>query len=191
MIKVKYKGAQRDLKKEVHMKKKLSKKSLYHLMQIGKYSCMTGLILILGLTYYRHNSEAIISRYSTLSEDNISSDEDNTGSDKDNTGSDKDADFSNRNETADNDDLSGSEYIDNGNSSSNRANDNSAELININTASKEELMQITGIGEARARLIIDYRENVSEFACIEDIMNVSGIKSATFEKIKAYICVKG
>ena len=61
--------------------------------------------------------------------------------------------------------------------------------ININTASKEELMELSGIGEARAQAIIEYRESFGGFGYIEEIMNVSGIKEAAFEKIKDHICV--
>lgn len=62
-------------------------------------------------------------------------------------------------------------------------------LININTATKEELMQLSGIGESRALSIISYREKNGDFKKIEDIMKISGIKEAAFEKIKDYICV--
>ena len=61
--------------------------------------------------------------------------------------------------------------------------------VNINTCSKEELMSINGIGEAKAKAIIDYREKNGNFNTIEDIRNVSGIWDALFEKIKAYITV--
>ena len=62
-------------------------------------------------------------------------------------------------------------------------------LININTATKEELMELKGIGETRALAIIEYRETYGGFAHIEEIMNISGIKEASFEKIKDRICV--
>ena len=61
--------------------------------------------------------------------------------------------------------------------------------VNINTCSKEELMTINGIGEAKAKAIIDYREKNGNFNTIEDIRNVSGIGDSLFEKIKAYITV--
>lgn len=61
--------------------------------------------------------------------------------------------------------------------------------ININTAGKEELMELTGIGEARALAIIEYRETYGGFGYIEEIMNISGIKEAAFSKIKDRICV--
>lgn len=62
--------------------------------------------------------------------------------------------------------------------------------ININQASLEELQEIPGIGEVRARAIIDYREEAGGFESIEDIQQVSGIKGKTFEKIEAYITVE-
>ena len=61
--------------------------------------------------------------------------------------------------------------------------------ININTASKEELMTLTGIGEAKAEAIISYREECGGFMTIEDIMNISGIKQSVFDKIKDLIIV--
>lgn len=64
-----------------------------------------------------------------------------------------------------------------------------AEKININTATAAELMTLSGIGESRASDIIAYREENGGFQSIEDIMNVSGIKEATFEKIKDQITV--
>lgn len=62
-------------------------------------------------------------------------------------------------------------------------------LININTATKEELQTITGIGESKAKAIIEYREENGLFQNIEDIKNVSGIGESLFEKIKVYITV--
>ena len=62
-------------------------------------------------------------------------------------------------------------------------------LININTATKEQLMTLKGIGESRAEDIIAYRESNQGFKSIEDIMNVSGIKDALFNKIKDNITV--
>ncbi len=61
--------------------------------------------------------------------------------------------------------------------------------VNINTASKEELTTLTGIGEARADDIIEYRDKSGGFNAIEDIMNVPGIKEGAFEKIKDEITV--
>ncbi len=61
--------------------------------------------------------------------------------------------------------------------------------VSINTASKEELMTLSGIGEAKAGAIIEYREKNGNFASIEDIKNVSGIGDAIFEKIKDNITI--
>ena len=60
--------------------------------------------------------------------------------------------------------------------------------VNINTASKEELMTLSGVGESKAIAIIDYRSK-NRFNTIEDIMNVSGIGESAFAKIKEYITV--
>lgn len=61
-------------------------------------------------------------------------------------------------------------------------------IININTATKEELMTLTGIGEAKADAIISYREKMP-FTKIEDIKNVSGIGDSVYEEIKNHITV--
>lgn len=61
--------------------------------------------------------------------------------------------------------------------------------ININIATQDELMTITGIGEAKANAIIEYRKEHGNFDTIEDIMNVSGIGESLFAKIKNYITV--
>jgi competence protein ComEA len=60
--------------------------------------------------------------------------------------------------------------------------------VNINTATKEQLMSISGVGESKAIAIIEYR-NTNRFNTIEDIMNVSGIGESLFAKIKEYITV--
>lgn len=62
-------------------------------------------------------------------------------------------------------------------------------LININTAGKEELMNLSGIGEGKAAAIIEYRETNGSFQSVEDIKNVSGIGDATFQKIKEAITI--
>ena len=67
--------------------------------------------------------------------------------------------------------------------------DEENKLININTASKEELLTITGIGESKAEAIISYREENGDFKTIEDIKNVTGIGDSLFEKIKEFITV--
>lgn len=62
-------------------------------------------------------------------------------------------------------------------------------LVNINTASAEQLMTLPGIGESKARDIIQYREESGGFQTIEDIMKISGIKEAVFRKIQSLITV--
>lgn len=61
--------------------------------------------------------------------------------------------------------------------------------ISINTATVEELMQVDGIGESKAKAIIKYREENGPFEKIEDITKVSGIGESTFEKFKEYITI--
>ena len=61
--------------------------------------------------------------------------------------------------------------------------------ININTADAQKLMEIPGIGQTRAEAIIAYRTENGGFSCVEDIMKVSGIKNALFEKMRDYITV--
>lgn len=61
-------------------------------------------------------------------------------------------------------------------------------LIDINTATSEELCSLPGIGEVKSKKIIEYRKK-SRFNTIEDIMNVSSIGEKLFESIKAYIKV--
>ena len=61
--------------------------------------------------------------------------------------------------------------------------------VNINTAGKEELMTLTGIGEAKAQSILDYREEHGKFGSIEDLMLIEGIKEGVFNKIKEDITI--
>lgn len=62
-------------------------------------------------------------------------------------------------------------------------------MVDINTAGTEELMKLEGIGEKRAEDIINYREAMGGFTSIEELMNVSGIKEAVFNRIKDKIYV--
>ncbi|HBZ53478.1 MAG TPA: competence protein ComEA [Eubacterium sp.] len=67
--------------------------------------------------------------------------------------------------------------------------DESDALIDINHANKDELSALPGIGQSRALDIINYRNEHGPFVTIEDIMNVSGIKENTYNKIKDLIKV--
>lgn len=72
-----------------------------------------------------------------------------------------------------------------------KSNNNSetVDLININTATLEELQTLTGIGESKAKNIIEYRNTNGSFKSIEDIKNISGIGDSLFEKIKDKITI--
>lgn len=70
----------------------------------------------------------------------------------------------------------------------NEQNEQNNGLINLNTASLDELTSLPGIGEAKAESIIEYR-NKQSFNSIEDIQHISGIGISLFEKIKDHITV--
>lgn len=59
--------------------------------------------------------------------------------------------------------------------------------VRINTATLEELMTLPGIGEAKAKSILQYKEEHGSFQSIEEIKNIQGIKEGVFSKIKEYI----
>lgn len=61
--------------------------------------------------------------------------------------------------------------------------------VNLNTATKEELMTLSGIGEAKAAAILNYREEHGGFRKIEDIKQIEGIKDGVFRKIESMITV--
>ncbi len=62
--------------------------------------------------------------------------------------------------------------------------------VNLNTATKEELMGLPGIGAAKAASIIAWRETNGSFAQIEDLMKIEGIKEGVFSKIEDYVKVQ-
>lgn len=67
--------------------------------------------------------------------------------------------------------------------------ESNGELVNLNTATLDELNSLPGIGPTLAQRIIDYRTQNGNFSTIEDLMNVSGIGVSTFEEIKNLITV--
>lgn len=70
-----------------------------------------------------------------------------------------------------------------------KTNDEGEIQVNINTASISDLTQLNGIGEKKAQLILDYREQNGLFMTKEDLMNISGIGEKTFESLEPYITI--
>lgn len=70
------------------------------------------------------------------------------------------------------------------------AGNTESQLVNINTADKETLMSLPGIGAGKAEAVIAYREAGGIFKDIKDIMLVDGIKEGVYARIKDKICVK-
>jgi len=66
----------------------------------------------------------------------------------------------------------------------------SKQLLNINTADKQELMELPGIGEAKAADIIEYRTTNGSFESIEELMKIPGIKEGLFHKVSSLIAIK-
>lgn len=63
--------------------------------------------------------------------------------------------------------------------------------VNINTATKEELTTLKGIGDKKAQAIIDYRKKNGDFKTVEDLEKVEGIGPGTMKRIRAQIGVSG
>jgi comEA protein len=66
----------------------------------------------------------------------------------------------------------------------------SGQVVNINTATKEELVALPGIGSTLADRIISFRENEGEFGSVEDLQQVKGISKKKLEKLKPHITVQ-
>lgn len=62
-------------------------------------------------------------------------------------------------------------------------------IININTATKEQLMTLNGIGEVKAAAILEYRRENGNFYTVDELTNVKGIGEKTLEKIRARVRV--
>lgn len=63
--------------------------------------------------------------------------------------------------------------------------------INLNTATKDELIALPGIGPAKAQAILDYRSAHGTFRSVEELKDVKGIGAKRFEKIKGELTVGG
>ena len=63
--------------------------------------------------------------------------------------------------------------------------------VNVNTATKEELEVLNGIGPVKAQAIIDHRTANGRFKSLDDVKNVKGIGDATFDKIKGDLSLTG
>ena len=63
--------------------------------------------------------------------------------------------------------------------------------INLNTATKDELVALPGIGPAKAQAILDYRSKNGAFKSIEELKDVKGIGAKRYEKIKSELTVVG
>jgi competence protein ComEA len=63
-------------------------------------------------------------------------------------------------------------------------------LVNLNTATQEELQTLTGIGPSKANAILEYRETVGKFKEVDELKQVTGIGDKTFERLRDSISVK-
>lgn len=75
------------------------------------------------------------------------------------------------------------------NASSDKESTITNEKVNLNTATSEQLQTLSGIGESKAKAIIEYRETNGEFKSIEELKEVSGIGDSLYEKVKDNITV--
>ncbi len=68
--------------------------------------------------------------------------------------------------------------------------DTSGGLVNLNTATQEDLQTLTGIGPSKADAILEYRETVGKFKEVDELKQVTGIGDKTFERLRDSISVK-
>lgn len=76
------------------------------------------------------------------------------------------------------------------NSVSFESKDATQKQVNINTADEDTLRTVSGIGEAKARAIIEYRNEHGDFSSVDELLNVSGIGEKLLEKIKPFITIE-
>lgn len=79
--------------------------------------------------------------------------------------------------------------VSNNNSTNTNTNTNTSTKVSLNNATLEELLTLSGIGESKANLIINYRNENGGFKTIDEIKNVKGIGDKLFEKIKDNITI--
>ncbi|MDE5852767.1 MAG: helix-hairpin-helix domain-containing protein [Oscillospiraceae bacterium] len=75
------------------------------------------------------------------------------------------------------------------NSLDNKNNENLESPFNLNTATSEQLQTLSGIGEVKAKNIIAMREELGGFSDLKQLLDVSGIGQATYEKITPYLYI--
>lgn len=61
--------------------------------------------------------------------------------------------------------------------------------VNLNTATYDELISIAGIGDVKARQILQYRDAIGTYTSVEQIMNISGIGESTYNQVATYLTV--
>lgn len=66
----------------------------------------------------------------------------------------------------------------------------SKKSVNLNTAISEELMQLPGIGEKTASLILEHRKKIGKFKFVEQLLDIKGIGNSKLNKIKEYIFIE-
>ncbi len=64
-------------------------------------------------------------------------------------------------------------------------------VVNLNTATAEQLMLLPGIGEAKARAILDRRKQGGGFKTVDELVEVKGIGDAALDKIRPYLAIQG
>ena len=64
-------------------------------------------------------------------------------------------------------------------------------VVNLNTATLEELDRLPGIGPSRARAILELRARIKRFARLDDVLRVRGIGRATFRRLRPLLALEG
>jgi competence protein ComEA len=64
-------------------------------------------------------------------------------------------------------------------------------VVNLNTATAEQLMLLPGIGEAKARAILDRRKEGGGFKTVDELVEVKGIGAAALDKIRPFVAIQG